>query len=108
MRKTSHAVSAGLGRRRLDVLQRVVEAEPLPLEAAHLVERQHLDALDVAESGRELGDLRQVVSIVGQARHEHEADPDRLAARREPARERQRRLDVHAGERRVALRDPTS
>ena len=67
------------------------EPEPLPLEAAHLVERQHLDALDVAEPGGELRRLRQVVQVVGQPRHQHEADPDRLAARREPARERERR-----------------
>jgi hypothetical protein len=47
----------GFGGRRLRLLQMVFDAELLPLEPAHLVERQHLDALDIAEAGRELGDL---------------------------------------------------
>src|SRR5437762_5374617 len=51
-----------LRRRGLDVAQGVVEAEPLPLVAAHLVERQDLHSLHVAEIGGKLRRLRQVHS----------------------------------------------
>ena len=82
-----------LGGRRFHVAERVVEAEPFPLVPAHLVERQHFHALDVAKPGRELRRLRQIGEIVGQPRHQHEANPHRPPARREPPRELERRPD---------------
>src|SRR5207247_7381422 len=59
----------------LDVLQRVFEAELLPLAAAHLVEAQDLHALDRLEPGADIGHLLDVVEPVAEARHEHETGP---------------------------------
>ena len=49
------------GSRRLSVLKRVVESKGPPLEAAHLMKGQHLDALDVSQARGEPGDLRDVL-----------------------------------------------
>ena len=75
--------------RRFHVRERVLTAEALPLVLPHLVERQHLDALHVAEARRERGGLRHVVRIVRQTGNQDEPDPDRSPERREPASERQ-------------------
>ena len=86
-RARSRSASSGDGGSTL--VKRVLQAEPLPLEPAHLVERQHLDALDVAEPGREAARSSPMSSqVVGQARHQHEAHPDRPLPRGQPPRER--------------------
>ena len=45
-----HGVGNELSARRARVLEAVLQSEPLPFVSPHLVERQHLDALDVAEA----------------------------------------------------------
>jgi hypothetical protein len=40
----------------------------MPPVLAHLVERQHVDSLDVAETGGELRDVRDPAKIIGQSR----------------------------------------
>jgi hypothetical protein len=47
----------GFDGRRLDVFERVLDIELVPLVAADLVERQHVHALDVAEASSEAGGL---------------------------------------------------
>ena len=66
--KHSHGLLGLLRRRRCRVLQLVFHAQPFPLEAAELVERQHLDLLDVAEAGGELGDPLDFVGVVRSGR----------------------------------------
>ena len=62
-----HAVDQiGRGRRRIGVL--VVEVHRLPFEGAELVERLHLDPLDVLHRRDELRDAFDIRGIVGEAR----------------------------------------
>ncbi len=63
------------------------------------MERQHFHALDVAKPRRELRRLRQIGQIVGQTRHQHEANPHRPPARREPPGEFERGSDLLPRER---------
>src|SRR5678815_2622270 len=65
-------------RRRRDRVERVLQAEPLPLVLTHLVKRQYVDAFDVPEIGRERGDLRDVLLVVTHPGHQHETQPDRV------------------------------
>src|SRR6266403_2693588 len=69
-----HHVPAGW--RRIEVL--VFEANRLPLERSHLVERLHLHPLDVLHGRDKSRDTVDVRRIVGRARHQREADPDWL------------------------------
>ena len=94
-------------RGRLDVVERVVEPELLPLVPAHLVERQHVHALDVAEAGGELArccamSSRSSVSP-GTSTKRTQIGRSRAARRRANV---ERRADVHAGELAVPLRVP--
>jgi hypothetical protein len=57
-----------LGLRRADLLENVRNSELMPPVLAHLVERQHVDSLDVAETGGELRDVRDPAKIIGQSR----------------------------------------
>ena len=61
---------------RNNVGERVRQAELRPFRLAHLVERQHVDALDISQVRRERGDSRDVVEVVGSRRA-----PGRSAAR---------------------------
>ncbi len=69
-------------RRRLGVLQRVRQAEGLPLALAHLMERQDLHPLHRATGAENLQrrgvvrDRGDVVDGVGQPGHQHVPDPD--------------------------------
>ena len=65
---------------------------------AHLVERQYLDAFDVAEIGGETRDLLDLSEIVGQPGHQNVAHPHRPPTSRQAAGKRQRRGDIHAGQ----------
>src|SRR5262245_29018693 len=82
-----------LRRRRFDALERIREAELVPLVAAHLVEAQDLDALDTREAGAEVGHFLDVVVPIGEPRNEDVADPHLAALRRQPARVVERRLE---------------
>ena len=78
----------------------------LPLEPSHLVERQHVDTLHGAERRGECRGLRDVLEIVGQRGHQHVTHPDRPPPCGQPARERQRRRVVNAGQLLVTFRIP--
>src|SRR6478736_7926502 len=82
-------------RRRVDEL--VFEVHRLPLERAHLMERLHLDPLDVLHWGDKSRDALDICGIVGLARHEREAHPRRLSYFRQPLGEPQRRRKFTAG-----------
>ena len=86
----------------------VFKIHRLPLEGAELVERLHLDPLDVLHRRDELRDALDIGRIVGEARHQREAHPDRLADRREPLGEAQRRRQIAAGDLLDRSRDPSS
>src|SRR5262245_63907585 len=73
-----HAIHQ-LGRRRLRIGELVVEPHRLPLEGTELMERLHLDPLDILHRRDEAGDLLYVLRIVGEAGHESEPDPYGLA-----------------------------
>src|SRR5260370_29067116 len=62
--------------RRIEVL--VFEANRLPLERSHLVERLHLHPLHVLHGRDKSCDTVDVRRIVGRAWHQREAGPDRL------------------------------
>ena len=63
------------------------------------MERQDVDPIDVAEIARESGDLRDVLEVVRQSRHQrYLPEPDASPARCEAASEVQRRAHVHANE----------
>src|SRR3954454_24321107 len=62
----------------LRISQLVFEIQGLPLEFTHLVERLHLDPFDVLHRRHESGDSLDVGGIVGLARNQREANPDRL------------------------------
>src|SRR5689334_9256488 len=70
--------------RRVGVRQLIFEAEALPLEGAHLVERQDLDPFDVLHRRHEPCEPGHVRGIVAESWHQHEADPYRLADARQP------------------------
>src|SRR6266566_5923371 len=70
---------------RLGALQRVVDAELLPLALAELVEAQDLHALEALQAGAEIGDALHVVVPVGEARHQDEPHPHGAAQVREAA-----------------------
>ena len=74
---STRATSSGEGAERVGKL--VVEAHGFPLECAHLMERQDLDPFDIFHRRDEPGDALDIGGIVGEAGHQHEADPDRLS-----------------------------
>src|SRR4029453_4074102 len=86
----------GIIHRRFDVLERVRDAELFPLEAPHLMERQHIDALHVAETAGKVGDLGDVVGIVRYSRDQHVSNPNRPASVGEASGEVQSGTNVHA------------
>ena len=98
--------SSGVGARRVGVL--VVELHRLPFERAELMERLHLDPLDILHRRDEPGDLLDIGGIVGEARHQREAHPHGLADRGEPLGEAQRRRQVAAGRPCDRFPDPRS
>jgi hypothetical protein len=51
--------------RGLCILESEVEAKFLPFESAQLMKRQYVDSLDIPQTGRELGDMRNVLRVVG-------------------------------------------
>src|SRR5262249_12666966 len=78
--------------RRADLLRRgggrfgkaIFLPERLPLEAAHLMEWQHLDPFNIRHRRNELRDLLDVPGSIRQAGNQHEAHPDRLTHRVQP------------------------
>ena len=92
---STRLTSSGVGGGRVGVL--VVEPHRLPFEGAELMERLHLDPLDVLHRRDEARDLLDIGGIVGEARHQREAHPDRLADRRQPLGEAQGRRELAAG-----------
>ena len=70
------------------------------------MEREHVHALDVAETSHKPGRGGDVVSIVGQAGHEDIAEPHRPVARTQASRKFQGRANVHACQFLVPLRIP--
>jgi DNA-binding NarL/FixJ family response regulator len=64
---------------RIGVFQLIGNPEVLPLEPAELMERQHVDSLDVAQARGKRRDSADGVGIVGELGHEHEPHPHRLA-----------------------------
>src|SRR6185503_17322902 len=63
----------------LGVPEFIIHPELLPFEAAHLVKRQHVHPLNVAQSRRESRDALDLGHVIRPAGHEHETNPDRLA-----------------------------
>src|SRR6185369_1647902 len=82
------------GRRSIEKL--VVDPHRLPLEGTHLVERLHLDPLDVLHRRDKTSDAVDIGGIIGLAGDEGEADPDRLGQRSKSFRETQRWREVAA------------
>src|SRR5690348_13637249 len=70
--KQRHRPLRGLERRLPGVVELVTHAQLLPFVAAHLVERQHVDAFDIAEAGGEPRDAADVVGIVRSEEHTSE------------------------------------
>src|SRR4029077_10363990 len=64
-----------VGRGRLRVRMLVIKLHRLPFERAKLMERLHLDPLDILHRGDEPGDLIDVGGIIGESRHQREAHP---------------------------------
>ena len=97
-----HAIDqVGRRRRRIGVL--VVELHRLPFEGTELMERLHLDPLDVLHRRDKFGDAFDIGGIVGEARHQREAHPRRLADRREALGEAQGRRQIAAGHRAIGV-----
>ena len=69
-----------LGGRGLKIHERVGEAELAPFELAHLVEGEHVHPLHIAEAGGIAGEGGDVIQLVGEAGHQHIAQPHGDAA----------------------------
>src|SRR5436190_24301912 len=76
----------------------VLDAELIPLELAHLMERQHIYAFHIAERPGEPGEFCDVVRVVRQPRYQHVPQPYRFPAGREGLRKIERGANVHARE----------
>src|SRR5947199_7680255 len=85
---SEHAIQQ-VGRRRGCAGVFVVEIHRLPLEGAELVERLHLDPLDVLHRGDESGDSIDVRRIIRETGHQGEPHPSPLAGGGEPLGEPQ-------------------
>src|SRR5438477_3340624 len=51
-------------RRRLDILEGVIQMEFFPLVTAHMMKGKHVDALDISKPCGEGGDVADVVNII--------------------------------------------
>ena len=80
------------------IVQRVRNPEFLPFVLAHLMERQDVDAFDVAETSDECSRLLDVRRVVGQLRYEHVTKPDFSLARRQATGEFECRGIIHSGQ----------
>src|SRR6516164_1815139 len=87
-----------LPRRRLGIPQLILHPKPFPFEAAELMERQHVHALDVAQPRREVRHSSDLAQVVRPAGHDYETDPDGPTPGGEAARELMHGLVVLAGE----------
>src|SRR6185503_12838508 len=79
---------------RWEVVEGVVQVKSLPFETAHLVKRQHLHALYIAQTGSELRNLCYILFFVRYSRHEDKAYPDGPSAIGEATSELERRRNV--------------
>src|SRR5512138_216849 len=64
-----------LARRRLRLLELIIHSKPLPFEAAQLMERQHVHAVDVAQARGEVRDLPDLLQVIRPAGYDYEANP---------------------------------
>src|SRR4051812_45224190 len=88
----------------LGIAQFVIHAELLPLVTAELMKRQHVNALDVAEAGGEIGHPPDLIHVIGEAGYDNESDSNWLFFRREAAGEFVHGLVVHTRESLVHIR----
>src|SRR5690349_5923859 len=72
--------------RGLRVFERVIDTELLPFVTTHLMKRQYVYPLNVAEFGGERCDVIDVRFVVSQIRHQHVTQPDRPFQFRETTR----------------------
>src|SRR6185295_6716926 len=89
---------------RCHLIQRVIEAELVPLVAPHLMEREHLNSFHGVELSGELGDLRDVLWVISQAWHQHKSNPNLSAQTRKPARKLQSWLHLFSSQLKMARR----
>src|SRR6185369_11326649 len=61
------------------------QSQFFPFVLAHLMERQHVDALNISLLGAEGRNVSDIIRVIGQSGHEHKTHPDRTLARRQPA-----------------------
>jgi hypothetical protein len=59
----------------------VIHPELVPLEPAHLMKRQHIDALDVSQTNRKLGHAIHFFHVVRPTRHDNKANSDWMFSR---------------------------
>src|SRR6476661_1380317 len=88
-----HQIAAG----RLGVFELVFKAHRLPLERTHLVKWLHLHPLDVLHGRDKSCDAIDIGGVVGLARHQREANPDRLRQRGQALGEAKRRREIAFG-----------
>src|ERR1051325_2378200 len=84
--------------RRSSISHLVLHPELVPLEPAHLMKRQHIDALDISQANRKLGNAIHLFHVVSPAWHDDEANPDWMFSRSKSTREFMNRFVIHAGE----------
>src|SRR5688572_13311445 len=70
------------------------------------MKRKNVDSFNIPEVRREVSDLRDVFSIVGQPRHQHEPQPDRSFPRSKAAGKLKNRTIVVSGKSTVPFRIP--
>src|SRR5690625_6245832 len=88
------------------ILQRIRPPELLPFRCTHLMEGQNLDPFNIGQRGHETGEAVDIGWIIRQTRHEHEADPRRLAELVKAPGEPQWRIHRLAGCQQMRLRYP--
>src|SRR5258705_1489628 len=101
----AHPLGLGAGRK-LGLFELVIDPEFLPFKAAHLMKGQHLDALDITQVGKELRDVGEASTVIGQARHKDEADPNGSLACGQTPRKSERWLNVLSRQVAVLFRTP--
>jgi hypothetical protein len=91
----------GGGRRCIGVL--VFKVHCLPVECAELVERLHLDPLDIPHGSDKSRDPVDIREVVGEAGHKRESNPYRLAERGQSLGEPKGRREFSPSHRTVRL-----
>ena len=85
-------------RRRIRILQLVVETERLPFKAAHLMERQNVNSLYHPKLCSKPGDIRYIAQVIGQPGYQHISQPYGPAQIGKAPGESQDGIQIHACE----------